>query len=75
MRQSDEPAQSNALALAHGAGLKFRAARGPEPVIGHYLVTLDSSVNPDLSAATAEALARAYDLEKTHKIALTVRII
>jgi RHS repeat-associated protein len=51
----------NALALANGDGAKFAAARGPEPVIGHYLVTLVSSVNSELSAATAEALARAYE--------------
>jgi RHS repeat-associated protein len=49
-----------ATAAANGAAPKFRTASGPEPVVGRYLVTLDSSADSDTAAATAEALARAY---------------
>jgi RHS repeat-associated protein len=50
----------NALAAAHGADLKFRAASGPEPVIGRYVVTLDASVAEQLARVSAESLAHAY---------------
>jgi RHS repeat-associated protein len=50
----------NAAAATHGADLKFRAVAGPEPVIGHYVVTLADSVAADLLEASAEALAEAY---------------
>jgi|GEM_PF-5693852 len=50
-----------ALAAVAGAtDLKFHAAPGPEPVVGRYLVTLDSSVTPELAAGTASSLARTY---------------
>jgi RHS repeat-associated protein len=45
---------------AHAANLKFHAATGTEPVIGRYLVTLDTSIPADQASASAEALARAY---------------
>ena len=45
---------------ASAAEGKFRAASGHEPVIGRYLVTLDGSVDPDVAASSAEALARSY---------------
>jgi RHS repeat-associated protein len=44
--------------IAEGATLKFHPASGVDPVIGHYVVTLDSSVTDAGSAAGA--LARAY---------------
>jgi RHS repeat-associated protein len=47
--------------IAEGSNLKFRAAPGPEPVVGRYLVTLDASVAEDRAGALPEALARAYD--------------
>jgi len=44
----------------NAAELKFRAAPGSEPVVGHYLVRLDDSISGDAARGSAEALARAY---------------
>jgi RHS repeat-associated protein len=50
----------NAVAVAHGADFKFRAVPGPEPVVGHYVVTLADSVAQESVDTSAEALAQAY---------------
>jgi len=46
------------ISIAEGAESKFHPASGFDPVIGHYLVTLDPSVAD--AGTTAEALARSY---------------
>src|ERR1700720_4258485 len=48
------------VSIAEGASSKYRPAPGTEPVIGRYLVTLDSSVATDVAAASAEVLAHSY---------------
>jgi RHS repeat-associated protein len=48
------------ISTANAAQPKFHAAIGAEPVIGRYIVTLDSSVAEQLARVSAESLAHAY---------------
>jgi hypothetical protein len=50
----------SSVSIADGASLKYRPAPGTEPVIGRYLVTLDSSVATDAAAVSSEVLAHSY---------------
>lgn len=47
------------ISVAEGATPKFRPATPFDPVIGRYLVTLDSSVPDDTAELSAESLAHA----------------
>jgi hypothetical protein len=48
------------VSVVEGVELKFRPASGIEPVVGHYLVTLDATVAADAAEVSAESLVHSY---------------